>query len=338
MPKNPRCSWVDMARIRQSLSGGRRGDQARLRQMRCISKATVSQWALVCRVMGALEGEVQLAELSAFQPSHAVELARHLRRTHGRGWGGEAREQVAEWVERCEAGRWTVQQLRRALAAERLAATPGAGAQAIRLGAGAAGETAGAAVADLAGLVASGRRFGCIYADPPWRYDNRVTRAAAENHYATMALEELATLPVGELAAERSHLHLWTTKPFAREGLDLLAAWGFAYKSMLFWVKPQLGIGNYWRSSTEILLLGVRGDLAFPPNDIKDWLEHPRTEHSAKPEAVRKLIERVSPGPYLELFARSAAPGWTAWGDQAATRRPAPLAVPAESGELRQAA
>jgi N6-adenosine-specific RNA methylase IME4 len=168
-------------------------------------------------------------------------------------------------------------------------------------------------------LIDSGGRYGTIYADPPWKYGNQGTRAATDRHYPTMAVAEIAALEVGKLAAEQSHLHLWVTKPFLPDGLRVLSAWGFEYKSWLLWVKPQLGLGNYWRSSSEMLLLGVRGGLLFPPTNFLDWLEQKRGWHSAKPHKVRKLIEKVSPGPRLELFARETAPGWTVWGDQVAS-------------------
>jgi N6-adenosine-specific RNA methylase IME4 len=175
---------------------------------------------------------------------------------------------------------------------------------------------AGCTTEDLNSLILAGRTFGTIYADPPWQYGNQGTRAATDNHYGTMPVEEIARLPVAKLAADQCHLHLWTTNGFLREALGLLDAWGFEFKSTFVWVKPQLGIGNYWRCSHEILLLGVRGGLTFPPTNIKSWLEHDRTRHSAKPEAVRSLIEQVSPPPFLELFGRHVIDGWTVWGNE----------------------
>jgi N6-adenosine-specific RNA methylase IME4 len=176
-------------------------------------------------------------------------------------------------------------------------------------------------VADLHALVAGGRRFGTIYADPPWKYDNQRTRASTGYHYPTMSLEEIAALPVGELAAEKSHLHLWATKDFRKEAEAVLDAWGFEPKGERIWCKPQLGLGNYWRSSHEYLLLGVRGGLTFPPTNLKSWFQADRGRHSAKPEQARKDVEVVSPGPRLELFGRRPVDGWVVWGNEVEQRQ-----------------
>jgi N6-adenosine-specific RNA methylase IME4 len=131
-----------------------------------------------------------------------------------------------------------------------------------------------------------------------------------------MALPKIVALPVGELAADLSHLHLWTTNAFLFECARLLEAWRFTYKSVFVWCKARPGLGNYWRVAHEFLVLGVRGDCPFARNDYRSWLEAPRTRHSGKPSEVRRMIEAVSPGPRLELFGRQPAAGWTVWGDQ----------------------
>lgn len=174
---------------------------------------------------------------------------------------------------------------------------------------------AGHIVTDLAVLVARGAKFCCIYADPPWRYD-RSPRGAAARHYPTMTTEEIAALPVGALAADRCHLHLWATHSFLFEARRVMEAWGFAYKSVFVWVKPQLGTGHYWRSAAEFLLLGVKGEATFLDRTVPNWLCADRADHSQKPEAVRRLVERVSPPPYLELFGRRAAHGWVVFGNE----------------------
>lgn len=176
----------------------------------------------------------------------------------------------------------------------------------------------GGVVSDLRELVDNGFRFPTIYADPPWEYDNSASRGAASNHYHTMSLEAICREPVKELADENSHLHLWTTSGFLREAFQVIEAWGFEYKSGFVWVKRELGMGNYWRLSHEYLLLGVRGRLTFRDRALPSWLEAPRTVHSRKPSVIRCLIERVSPGPYLELYGREALPNsaWTVYGNQ----------------------
>lgn len=172
-------------------------------------------------------------------------------------------------------------------------------------------------VADLHVLAARGVKFGTIYADPPWLYDNQGTRAATGNHYGGLTVDELAALPVGELALPDAHLHLWTTNAFLFDCDRLFKAWGFEFRSSFVWVKPQIGIGNYWRNSHEFMLTAIRGDAKrFKDRSLKSWLECDRGAHSAKPEKVRHFIERASPGPFLELFGRAPAEGWTVFGNQ----------------------
>ncbi len=171
-------------------------------------------------------------------------------------------------------------------------------------------------VQELSELVHAGKKFGAIYMDPPWSYENRATRAAADSHYRTMPLEEIAALPVKELAAESSHLHLWTTNAFLFACQSLFEAWDFEYKGVLVWIKPGFGIGNYWRVAHEFLVLGVRGNSPFLDHSQLSWFLAERLEHSEKPETVREMIEAVSPGPYLELFGRKLVQGWTVWGDE----------------------
>ena len=172
-------------------------------------------------------------------------------------------------------------------------------------------------IADLHDLATAGAKFGSIYADPPWLYDNQGTRASTGNHYDGLTVDQLCELPVKQLAADDAHLHLWTTNAFLFEAPRIFAAWGFEFRSSMVWVKPQMGIGNYWRNSHEFLLTAIRGDAKrFNDHSIMSWLECDRGQHSAKPEQVRSFIERASPGPYLEMFGRRVAPGWTTWGNQ----------------------
>ena len=178
------------------------------------------------------------------------------------------------------------------------------------------GATPSCTVDDLQKLVHKQLRFGTIYADPPWPYENRATRAAAADHYPTMSLDELAALPVGDLADRDCHLHLWTTNAFLFECTRHLRAWGFDYRSMFVWAKPTVGLGNWWRLAHEFLLLGTRGRRPFLDRSQRSWQCLERGTHSAKPEAIRRLIEKVSPGPRLELFGRKAVDGWVVWGNQ----------------------
>lgn len=159
--------------------------------------------------------------------------------------------------------------------------------------------------------------FRVVVADPPWQYGNKATRGAAEDHYATMTIAELCALDIEERTAEDAHLYLWVTNGFLREGFDVLAAWGFTYKTCLTWVKPQMGMGNYFRSSTEHVLFGVRGSLRTQDRALVNWFEAPRGRHSSKPDSFYDLVERASAGPYLELFARRRRLGWESWGNEA---------------------
>ena len=169
----------------------------------------------------------------------------------------------------------------------------------------------------LQSLIDDGKKFGTIYADPPWRYGNSATRASADGEYSnTMSIEDICDEPVAELTTDPAHLHLWTTNGFLREAFDVIEAWGFTYKSCMVWVKPQMGIGNYWRVSHEFLLLGVKGGLVFDDHAQMSWVEADRTRHSRKPRVVRERIEKVSPGPYLELYGREVIEDWTVYGNQ----------------------
>lgn len=161
-----------------------------------------------------------------------------------------------------------------------------------------------------------GQRFATVYADPPWQYGNQGTRASTDNHYGTMTVEQICAEPVKDLVEENAHLHLWTTNAFLFDAKTVMEAWGFEYKSCFVWVKPQMGIGNYWRLSHEFMLFGIRGKAPFRDRSLMSWAQLDRTKHSAKPEQVRDFVMRASPGPYLELYGRSPVDGWTVYGNQ----------------------
>jgi N6-adenosine-specific RNA methylase IME4 len=176
----------------------------------------------------------------------------------------------------------------------------------------------------------AGPRFATVLADPPWRFLNRTGKVAPEHtrlsRYDTMAATEIAALPVGDLMAEQSHCYLWVPNALLDDGLAVMAAWGFTYKSMIVWAKRRRdggpdgrGVGFYFRNVTEPLLFGVRGKLrTLPPGRSQvNMIETQKREHSRKPDEQYGLITSCSPGPYLELFARYPQEGWSAWGLEA---------------------
>jgi N6-adenosine-specific RNA methylase IME4 len=179
-------------------------------------------------------------------------------------------------------------------------------------------------ITDLTSLVTAGRTFGTIYLDPSWPYEDQATRGATAPHYQPMSLEDIAALPVKQLAAPESQCHLWITSAFLQHGGTLLTDWGFTPKSQMIWDKGRMGMGNLWRVQHEILWTGVRGEQQkrFRRKDLPsvyrchtDKYTH-RGPHSRKPDEVRMLIEQASYGPYLELFGREMAEGWTVYGNE----------------------
>jgi N6-adenosine-specific RNA methylase IME4 len=172
-------------------------------------------------------------------------------------------------------------------------------------------------------------RYRTIVIDPPWDYDRATglgsTRAAADN-YPTMTNTAIAALPVRDMAERDAHLYLWVTNPrLFREDDDglgpreMLSVWGFRYVTMLTWHKLGApGMGWYFRGDTEHVLFGVRGKAPIEPAlRESNHFAAARTGHSAKPDRFYELVERVSPGPYLELFARRRRYGWDVWGNEA---------------------
>lgn len=173
------------------------------------------------------------------------------------------------------------------------------------------------------------RRFRTIYADPPWQFLNRTGKMAPEHRrlhrYRTMTVTEICALPVGGLAAERSHLYLWVPNALLAEGLQVMRSWGYTYKTNLVWYKVRKdggpdgrGVGFYFRNVTELLLFGVRGHMRTlkPGRRIVNIISKRKREHSRKPDEFYDLIEECSPGPYVELFARHPRQGWAQWGDE----------------------
>lgn len=158
--------------------------------------------------------------------------------------------------------------------------------------------------------------FHTILADPPWDVLQGSNRGAIR-HYSLMTVEQIAALEVGKLASTDAHLWLWVTNVTLFVGQAVMQAWGFTYRSCLTWVKPGLGLGNYYlRNNTEHLLLGTKGKAPILFRSQPTWLFAPKQEHSHKPEEQYAVIERCSPGPYLELFARRKRTGWQVWGNE----------------------
>lgn len=174
-------------------------------------------------------------------------------------------------------------------------------------------------------------RFGTILADPPWQFQNRTGKMAPEHkrlaRYSTMSLQEIIELPVPLLAADRAHLYLWVPNALLEEGLQVMRAWGFQYKSNIVWHKIRKdggsdgrGVGFYFRNVTELVLFGVRGTAVRtlkPGRTQVNLIASRKREHSRKPDELYKIVESCSWGPYLELFARIRREGWTVWGNQA---------------------
>ena len=179
--------------------------------------------------------------------------------------------------------------------------------------------------------------YRTIVADPPWQYRKSSTegstgkphnlkRHVESGHYQTLTMRQIAALPVCEFAADNAHLYLWVTNPrlFGDRSDNsfnpshIMQAWGFEYRTMLTWVKQGApGMGNYFRINTEHVLFGVRGNCQMPPALREPNVFYaPKAGHSIKPASFLDLVERVSPGPYLEMFARRARFGWDFWGDE----------------------
>ena len=171
--------------------------------------------------------------------------------------------------------------------------------------------------------------YGAILADPPWRFANRSGKVAPEHkrlrRYSTLSLDEIKKIPVPKISEKSSHLYLWVPNALLLEGLEVMKAWGFTYKTNIIWHKVRKdggpdgrGVGFYFRNTTEIVLFGVRGSRRTlqPGRRQVNIIRTQKREHSRKPDELYRVIEECSPGPYLELFARTHRPGWAQWGDE----------------------
>jgi N6-adenosine-specific RNA methylase IME4 len=157
--------------------------------------------------------------------------------------------------------------------------------------------------------------YKTILADPPWDIEQRGGRGAS-NHYNLMSLDDICGLRVNRVVAADAHLWLWVTNATINAGHEVMNSWGFTYRSCLTWIKPYFRLGVYLRNQTEHILLGTRGRAPIQFRSQGTWFYAPVQEHSHKPEEQYAIIERCSPGPYLELFARRKQPGWHVWGNE----------------------
>ena len=178
---------------------------------------------------------------------------------------------------------------------------------------------------------AGNNRFSTILADPPWQFHNRTGKMAPEHkrlsRYATMSLKEIRELPVGTIANDTAHLYLWVPNALLPYGIQVMAHWGFRYKTNIIWYKirkdggpDRRGVGFYFRNVTEMILFGVRGKntrTLQPGRSQENIISSRKREHSRKPDEQYDIIEACSWGPFLELFARGSRKGWMSWGNQA---------------------
>lgn len=167
--------------------------------------------------------------------------------------------------------------------------------------------------------------YQIIYADPPWRYDQKGLQGAAERHYSTMNLEDICRLPVEKISAKDSILFLWATFPQLPAALRVISAWGFKYKTVGFlWLKKNrkadswfFGLGFWTRGNAEVCLIATRGHPKRKAANIHQFIISPIEAHSKKPDIVRdKIVELAGDVPRIELFARQVTPGWDVWGNE----------------------
>lgn len=180
--------------------------------------------------------------------------------------------------------------------------------------------------------------FNTVSLDPPWpEHGGGKIKRGADRHYPLVPIKDMyAVISMAEpwpLIARDSHMYMWVTNNYLPDGIVLMRALGFRYVTNIAWIKDRAGLGQYFRGQHELILFGVRGagiDIRTARRDLTTVLDEttlneggyvkaPRGQHSAKPTCFHELIEARSPGPYLEMFARSQREGWTSWGNEAAS-------------------
>lgn len=310
--KGVRCSWVDMQKIRHALANGERGDQSRLEQMRCVGQSTVSDWQAVCDLLNFLGDENRLSDVSVFQPTHAREIARAIRRQYGRkteDWPEEVADAIVEWIDRVEAEDLTVTELKELLRKQ-------------------AQQFASERAAELArqreeqgyeGLPAE-----LLLADPPWQYDFVETESReVENQYTTATVDQIinhAAEPWFPPLAEDCVLFLWATAPKLREAIAVVEGWGFEYRTHAVWDKGKIGMGYWFRGQHELLLVGTRGEPSPPEPELRVssvFREDRSSRHSEKPNSVYSSLEMMFPGAVKwEVYQRTPRPGWQGAGNE----------------------
>lgn len=160
------------------------------------------------------------------------------------------------------------------------------------------------------------KKYRTILADPPWDINQRGNYGAIK-HYDLMSLERIKVMPVAELCEDNAHLYLWCPNGLLPQALEVIKAWGFIFRSPIYWIKPRLGLGVYIRNASETCLFATRGKAPVKFHAQPNWLFAPQQpRHSEKPAEQFAIIERLSDGPYLELFARRRQPGWDCWGNE----------------------
>jgi len=169
------------------------------------------------------------------------------------------------------------------------------------------------------------KKYNIIYADPPWRYQQKGVEGAAEKIYPTLSLDDICKLPVESLAQKDSLLFLWTTFPMLPEAFKVISAWGFRYKTLAFlWLKQNksgrgwyFGLGFWSRGNAELCLLATKGNPKRKSNRVHQFIIAPLQGHSKKPDETRdKIIELAGDLPRIELFARQKTDGWDVWGNE----------------------
>lgn len=169
------------------------------------------------------------------------------------------------------------------------------------------------------------KKYDIIYADPPWRYNNRRCNGACENYYETMKIKDICDLPVKNLCSDNCVMFLWTTYPMLQEAFKLIESWGFKYKTIGFqWIKQNksgngyfFGLGRWTRGNSECCLIATKGKPKRINNSVSQLIVSPIQSHSKKPDETReKIVELMGDLSRIELFARQSTKGWDVWGNE----------------------